>query len=135
MVIGIVMASLLLLFGLALKPLISHYSEAVDKSLFAQYQYVLKVPVPVKTKGNPDLRKAEKYSIESLQINEKDDISAYGIKEKSKYLTSIKLPQNRNQVVATSNYMEKYDLKIGDTVRIKKKYSDKIYKFKTRKQN
>lgn len=130
MVIGIVMASLLLLFGLTLKPLISHYSEAVDKSLFAKYQYVLKVPVPIKTKGNPDLRKAEKYSIESLQINEKDDISAYGIKEKSKYLTSIKLPQNRNQVVATSNYMEKYDLKIGDTVRIKKKYSDKIYKFK-----
>lgn len=129
MFIGIFLASLLLLFGLFLRPLIDNYSESVDKSLMAKYQYVLKGQVPV-AKQKFHLRKPEKYALEVLQINEKDDVSVYGIKKNTAYLKNLKLADEKNQVIATSNYMEKYNLKIGDSIEVKKKYSDKKYRFR-----
>lgn len=121
--VGIFFASVLLLFGLMLQPLISHYSSLVDKSQIARYQYVLKAPVPVRTHN------AEKYALKSLKVNEKDEISVYGIRYDSIYL-DLELPDRDSEVIASSGYMEKYGLKVGDRITLREKYSGKKYSFR-----
>ena len=123
MAVGIFFASVLLLFGLMLQPLISHYSSLVDKSQIARYQYVLKAPVPVRTHN------AEKYALKSLKVNEKDEISVYGIRYDSIYL-DLELPDRDSEVIASSGYMEKYGLKVGDRITLREKYSGKKYSFR-----
>lgn len=124
MFLGVSLACILLLFGLMLKPLLDHYSDAIKKTQIAKYQYVLKAPVPVRQKG------IERYAMGELEINERDDMSVYGIRYHSEYLPDLKLPEKKNEVIATTGYMEKYNVKVGDTVRLKKKYSKKVYRFK-----
>ena len=51
MFLGVSLACILLLFGLMLKPLLDHYSDAIKKTQITKYQYVLKTPVPVRQKG------------------------------------------------------------------------------------
>lgn len=123
MAVGIFFASVLLLFGLMLQPLIFHYSSLVDKSQIARYQYVLKAPVPVRTHN------AEKYALKSLKVNEKDEISVYGIRYGSIYL-DLELPERDSEVIASSGYMEKYGLKTGDRITLREKYSGKKYSFR-----
>ena len=62
MFLGVSLACILLLFGLMLKPLLDHYSDAIKKTQIAKYQYVLKAPVPVRQKG------IERYAMGDLNL-------------------------------------------------------------------
>ena len=42
--IGIVFANVLLLFGMMMGPLLSHYQEETINNMLAKYQYILSVP-------------------------------------------------------------------------------------------
>lgn len=59
--IGIALASVLLLFGLMMKPLLENYSEEITDNMISNYQYILKGQVEVENKD------AEKYSVNSLK--------------------------------------------------------------------
>ena len=75
MFIGIFFASVLLLFGMMMQPLLTKYQDKVLDAMIAPYQYVLKTQVDT---TNPD---AEKYSMISLNYEGKtrnEDISIYG---------------------------------------------------------
>ena len=75
--IGIALASVLLLFGLMMKPLLENYSEEITDNMISNYQYILKGQVEVENKD------AEKYSVNSLKIKQDDgegeEVSVYGI--------------------------------------------------------
>ena len=80
--VGILFANIMLLFGMMMHPLLTHYQNEIVDNMIAKNQYVLKNSVEVKNKD------AEKYSLTSLQINRRslsEDISLYGIEEDSKY--------------------------------------------------
>ncbi len=42
--LGIVFANILLLFGMMMKPLLSHYQTEAVENMLADYQYILNVP-------------------------------------------------------------------------------------------
>lgn len=128
MFIGVFLASVMLIFGSLLSPLLDHYREDVNNYKMAEYQYILKFPMAVKSKS------AEKYSITQLENKKEEPINIMGIKDDSKYVDfdeNITLGElKKNEVVVSSGYMEKYNLKVGDTIKLKEKYKDKSYKFK-----
>lgn len=123
--IGIAFASVILLFGMMMTPLLEHYKSDILEHKLAGYQYALKIPVKTKTEG------AEPYVTTVLKIAKEDgeEISVYGIQEKSRYV-DIKIPENG--VYITRGYAQKYLVKTGDTIKLKEQYGKKTYKFRVK---
>ena len=67
LLVGIIFANLLLLFGMMMNPVLAHYQEQILDHMIADYQYILKMPVETETEG------AEKYAFTSLETIENDD--------------------------------------------------------------
>ena len=121
--VGILFANIMLLFGMMMHPLLTHYQNEIVDNMIAKNQYVLKNSVQVKNKD------AEKYSLTSLQINRRslsEDISLYGIEEDSKYFKK----NVENGMYISDGLSEKYKINKGDTFTLKDKYSGKKYKIK-----
>ena len=125
LLIGIVFANLLLLFGLFMKPLLDDYGDEIIDNMICRYQYVLKTPVDTQIDG------AERYLMTSLKTtvekSKADEVSVYGIQDDSDYL-NIDFPSDG--VYASEGYLDKYELSVGDVITLKEKYSDKTYDFK-----
>lgn len=122
--IGILLASLMMIFGLLMSPLLNHFKTDVLKSNLAEHQYILKAPLPTSTK------KAEKYCVRMLNIKGREDATVYGIKRKSRYLKNTSLPKRKNEVLISDGYAEKYKIKKGDRITLKKKNGEKKYSFR-----
>ena len=122
--IGILFASILLMFGLMMSPLLDNYKNEVVDNMISKYQYILKTEVETKTKD------AEKYCANSLKtyFNEEkgEEISIYGIKEDSEYVDI----DFKNGVYISDGFAEKYSLKVNDSITLKDSYGDKTYTFK-----
>lgn len=126
LLIGIIFANVLLLFGLMLKPLLVNYQDKIENNMLAKYQYVLKMAVDTKSE------EAEKYCVSSLEtIPDKydtEDVTVYGIKDNSKYVSMDNV--TKDGVYVSSIYADKYKVDKGDTITIKEKYGDKKYTLK-----
>lgn len=124
LLIGIIFANLILMFGMIMTPLLDNYGKDAIKYKPADYQYVLKVPYDIQN------AQAEKYCVTSLRMQDdyydEEDINIYGLIENSKYY-DCKVPEKG--VVITSDMAEKYELEKGDIINLKEKYGDKIYAF------
>lgn len=120
---GILLASVLLIFGMIMSPLLDNFKVEVKDSMIAEYQYILKAPV--ETSDN----KAEKYSVTSLNIPDSEEVTVYGISDDSEYMENLPLSDTKNEVIVTNGYMEKYGLSVGDTITLEKKYDNKDYRF------
>ncbi|MBR1750323.1 MAG: ABC transporter permease [Ruminococcus sp.] len=124
--IGVIFAEFILMFSLIFEPMLLKFEDNTTENLLAEYQYVLKAPVPTQTEG------AESCVMESLQtIGENydakdEDISIYGVEPKSKY---VPLTSEKGKVDISTAFHKKYLVDIGDTIELKDKYSDKTYKF------
>lgn len=123
--VGIFFASVILLFGMMLPPLIDYYQNEVVDNMFADYQYVLKVP------ENTKVEDVEKYATKSLRrdVEDGEEVAVYGIQEDSKYVKA-KIPDK--SVYVSTGYAEKYLVKKGDSIKLREKYSDDIYQFKVK---
>lgn len=123
LMIGVWFASLLLIFGLMMNPLIKHYQEETLKNMIAEYQYVLKGSVKT---GN---KQAEKYCATSLKIDKEDgeEISSYGIQKDSTY---VDIDFKKDGVYVSSSYAEKYNVRAGDQITLRERFSTKKYTFK-----
>lgn len=123
--VGILFANVLLLFGLMMSPLLTHYQHEIVDKMVADYQYVLKTPVETENE------KAEKFAITTLKTErepkEGEEISIYGIKKDSDYL---KIEDTGEGVYISKGFSEKYQYKKGDVIRLKEPYENKYYKFK-----
>ena len=126
LIVGILLANLMMVFGLVMSPILERYADEVKTSQIAKYQYVLKAPVETETKG------AEKYAVTQLRLNGRENAMVYGIVNDSEYLSDMKLPSGENEVLISIGYAEKYDVEKGDTVTLKKAYGKKKYKFKVK---
>lgn len=128
MFIGILFANVILMFGLMMTPLLENYKTEVIDNIICDYQYILKTPVETNNKN------AEKFAVTTLETDFEnsdisDEITVYGIENKSEYV-SLDSSENTNGVFVSNGILEKYGLKIGDTLNLKTKYSDNTYSFK-----
>ncbi len=122
--IGILFASILLLFGMMMSPLLDNYKEEIVNNIISKYQYILKTQVETENE------EAEKYCASSLKtyFNEEkgEDISVYGISEDSKYVDI----DFKDGIYISDGFAEKYSLKANDTITLKDSYGDETYTFK-----
>ncbi len=133
MFFGIFFSVIIMLFCLGMYPLLEHYEEIVMDSGMAEYQYVLKEPYDIAAGSKPSEEKPpEKYQITSLKNDDKrkEDITIYGIRDDSVYLSDLNLPENENEVVVSSAYAGKYGLKPGSIVSVKEEYKKEKHRFK-----
>lgn len=119
---GIFVANVMLVFGFLFMPLVQNYKEIIINSQIAEYQYILKAPVETETKG------AEKFSVYTLQNDNEETITVYGIEENSKYLQNLDLTDGK--IYLSDSYKEKYGLDSGDIITLSEKYEEKSYDFK-----
>lgn len=124
LLIGIIFANLILMFGMIMTPLIDNYAKDAIEYKPADYQYILKMPYDIQND------QAEKYCVTSLRMQDdyydEEDISIYGLVENSKYY-DCEIP--KKGVVITSDMAEKYRVEKGDIINLKEKYGNKIYAF------
>lgn len=126
--IGITFAQILLLFGMMMTPLLSHFQDETLKNMMAEYQYVLKKPVQT------DNEQAEPYCVGTLITRDQDgakseDIMIYGIEADSSYL-KVQLPDSG--VYVSDSYADKYGLEKGSKFTLKEEYSDKEHTFEVK---
>lgn len=125
--IGILFANVLLLFGIMLGPMLTHYQNEITDKLIAKHQYVLKSLVDV------DDNAAEKYCVKTLATIEgrlkSEDVFVYGVKDNSIYADINTASLKDNEVYITNGYADKFRIKKGDKITLKEKYDDNEYEF------
>ena len=147
LLIGLLFANLLLLFGLALPAVLDRYQDSMQDNMLCKYQYFLKIPA-YRMDKDYELEKilsssflrlsamttnkdAEAFSSYTLRIPEgealrSENISVYGIKKNSRY---IHKQISRGEIYISAAYADKCRIKEGDTIRLKEPYEDKYYEF------
>ena len=124
--LGIIFAEFILMFSLIFEPMLDNFQDNTTSNMLADYQYVLKAPIPTETEG------AESYIAASLQTigektgNKDEDVTIYGVSPDSKY---VRLTSEKGKIDISTAFHKKYRLDIGDTLELKDKYSDKKYSF------
>lgn len=123
--IGVLLASLIMVFGFMWTPLMNDYTDEIKSSMVADYQYVLKAPVDV------DSDSAEKYAVTELVTEEggrfkSEEITVYGISKDSSYV-DISFGDG---VYISNGFADKYGYDVGDTITLCKEYEDDTYEFK-----
>ena len=125
LVVGIFLANVIMVLGIAFPALLDNYQQIISDSIISKYQYVLKTEVETETQG------AEKYCAGSLMTMDErlksESVSVYGMNADSEYLS---LDFEEDNIYISSSYAEKYDISEGETVTLKEEYSDKEYRFK-----
>lgn len=124
-VIGVLLANLILLFGMALPAIMDNYQNEIVDNMLCKYQYVLKAPVETETEG------AEKLCISSLNSIEgklkSESVTMFGITDNSRY---VDLTLDNEGVYISNALSEKFNVYKGDTLTLKESYGDKKYNFK-----
>lgn len=126
--IGIFFASVVLMFGLSISPLIEHYVDSIRSTSISNYQYILKAPMEAKN-GEA----AEKFTFTSLETfykfgNKNIEVSFYGLNEPSKYLSKIPISEEGVGVYFSDGLAKKLKKKTGDTVAFVDPYTGNKYK-------
>ena len=144
LLVGILFANLLLIFGLSLPAVLDRYQESIAENLLSDYQYMLTIPMDAldenhKLKSavamlqfqsavdteNPD---AEAFSIFTLKTTDErymiEDVMLYGVAPDSRY---VSLEGEAGSVWISSAYADKQTLQPGDTICLKEAYEDKSY--------
>ena len=124
LLIGLLFANLLLLFGLALPAVLDNFQEEVTHNMIADYQYILKAPVETAQET------AETYATRSLETvggkYAEDTIQVYGVQTDSAY---VPLDFTEEGVYVSNGYWDKFHLSKGDTITVKEKYEDTRYEY------
>lgn len=123
LIVGMIFANVLLLFGLMMSPILDNYREEIIDTIPCDYQYVLVAPVEVDNKG------AEKYCVNSLVYEgsgRDEEVTVYGINDDSKYMDGI---APVNGVCISDGFAEKYSLKKGDIITLKYEYEEGDFEF------
>lgn len=144
--VGIIFANLLLMFGLLLPSVLDHYQMDIQNNMLAKYQYMLSMPVSVMggsnklesmldmllfahdaETDNEDAEEFSAYSLNTLPTKYKsEEVTLYGVHDDSKYIDV----DFSDGVYISKAYADKFLLKPGDSITLKKKYEDDEYTFK-----
>lgn len=145
--VGILFANLLLFFGLLLPSVLDHYQKEIQNGLLAKYQYLLEAPVSAASGNeldrlismfefsagtktdNPDAEEFSAYSLDTIPGKYKtEEIMLYGVDPDSDY---VKVDV-KDGVYISSAYADKFQIKKGDTIKLKEKYEKDTYSFKVK---
>lgn len=146
MLIGIIFANILLMYGLCLPDVINKYANHVEEQMLANYQYMLKYPAEDQSRSKlenladmlifsnevrTENETAEKFSAYTLKtpasVGKEEEVTVYGIMPGSRY---VSLPVYKGgQVAISSAYAEKYLVSVGDTICLKDDLEKKDYTF------
>ena len=148
LLVGILFANFLLIFGMAFPSALHHYQDTIEDSMLCKYQYMLSVPenalnddrklesmfhmLQYTTGVETENEDAEKFSAYSLQTEPEnsmmnsEEVLLYGIEPDSRYVSP---DVSGSQVYMSSALQQKYGLHIGDTITMKEKYESDEYTF------
>lgn len=126
--IGIFFASVILMFGLCISPLIENYVNSIRSKTISNYQYILKSPMEVKQE-----KTVEKFTFTSLETyykdgNKKIEVSFYGLNENPIFLTQLIISDENRGVYFSDGLAKKLKKKTGDTVAFIDPYTGDEYK-------
>jgi putative ABC transport system permease protein len=126
--IGIFFASVILMFGLCISPLIEHYVDSIRSTTISNYQYILKAPMEAKQE-----KTAEKFTFTSLETyympgNKNIEVSFYGLKENSQYLSKLSISDENPGVYFSDGLAKKLKKSTGDMVAFIDPYTGDEYK-------
>ena len=131
---GLAFVMILLAFSFGLPSTLNSYTDNVLDEMFVKNQYILKTlededgnELTTATSG------AEKFSITDLKTTTGprvgEAITAYGVVDNSKYL-SIPTDLQEDEIYISSAYRDKFKLKTGDSITLKKPFTDDRYTFR-----
>lgn len=125
---GILLSTLLLLFGIGAGPMFDYYTETIADSTPFENQYILKAEYEL-PESETACEKLELYELDTYySLAGKDiGITMMGIGENSIFFDSLKLPAEKNKGVITSAMSEKLNLKTGDIITLTHPYSKETY--------
>lgn len=144
--IGVLFANLLLMFGLAMPVIIRQYQNTLQDNMLCNYQYILTLPVgtidedrkleslltmmtfqqEVETE-NEDAEKFSAYTLDNISNSSiVDEILFYGIEPDSRY---VDLNLQDGDVYISQAYAEKYNLQPGDSIHLKERFDSDEYTF------
>ena len=125
MVVGILLANVILFFGMAFKPMLLSFQDTVVDNMLSSYIYILKAPAETENET------AEKARLTTLSTKgdeakgaKSEEVSIYGISDDSRYV------RKDSGICISTAYHDKYGVDIGDTITLKEKYTDKEYDMK-----
>ena len=123
-IVGILLANLILVLGVAFPALLEKYEDDITSSMICDYQYILKAPMETETAD------AEKYCAESLKYVHKngkeEGATLFGVNSDSQY---VEIDVKDDHVYVSNAFSEKYGVAIGETVTLQEEYGEKTYKF------
>ena len=119
LIVGVAFVTVLLVFGMMFRPLMDHFKQDVVSSMIADYQYVLLAPSET---ADAD---AERYSMEELEYDDWEKITVYGVQEGSRYVPGVR----KGEILLSDGFMDKYDIRSGDTITLDERYDDGSYTF------
>ena len=143
LIFGVIFIELMLCFAFGLPDSLVHYGSRAADMVFAEYQYMLM--------GSKDEdgelietaeESAERFSAKSLMYAKgessirsgmgsggDESVTVYGIEDNSEYV-SLGSDVNESAVYASSAFIKKFDLTVGDVIDLHEEYENKSYQFK-----
>ncbi|MBR2067227.1 MAG: ABC transporter permease [Solobacterium sp.] len=144
--IGLLLANILLLFGLSLPYTIDHYEETIAEDLLATKQYILSIPANINLEAESMEEKmalmefmqgietetegAEKFTLYQLKTHnavKEENVLVYGVQEESEYIDQ-KIPYGK--IYVSTACANKFRAEVGNEIELKEQYEDKVYTFK-----
>ena len=147
MLVGIVFANLLILFGLDFPVLLDSFEKEMVEHPLAEYITMLNMPASMNREDhkletafemidfydavsteNETAEKISAYSLKTLPNGSYngESVTVYGIEEDSGF---IDLDLDEHQIYISSAYADKFELRQGDSITLKEEYDDKQYRF------
>ena len=132
---GIFFIMVMLAMAVGMPSTLNYYQDNAEDMMFAKYQYVLKSCEDEEGKMiHTDNQDVEEFCMKALKKtgDELDEeVSIYGIRDNSRYIQIENLSVlKENEVYLSRPFSEKYNLKVGDTIKLDEKYEHKQYQFK-----
>lgn len=129
--VGITFVMLMLSMAVGFPDSLAAYQDSATDNMIAKDTLVLTRTTDADgntiTTQNSD---AERFSMTALLYKNgytDEEISVYGLEDDSAYVSLSSLSEG--EVCVTSSWCEKYGIKIGDTIKLQKKYEDTSYTF------
>ena len=132
---GIFFIMVMLAMAVGMPSTLNYYQDNAEDMMFAKYQYVLKSCEDEEGKMiHTDNQDVEEFCMKALKKtgDELDEeVSIYGIRDNSRYIQIENLSElEENEVYLSRPFSEKYNLKVGDIIKLDEKYEHKQYQFK-----
>ena len=144
LLVGVLFANLLLMFGMMFPPVLSHYQEIMEQNLLCRYQYLLQVPLSAANEEQKlqsmvsmlwfqhqveteqeDAEKFSAYTLNTLGERYKSEtVLLYGVEGGSRYI-----PIDTDGIWVSQAYADKYGVAAGDTLTLQEPYETDTYTF------